>query len=443
MNVQEKNKYLIFRISWLILLITTVCDYNIADKISLGFFSINIQASSIGIVIYILLFLLTFPMKEIPKVFNSKFDKWNIMFLSLLLIIAYISGYFSVMQKYALVTTSSRYLLYFIAFIITLCYFWYYARTGIFILRSFVYVNLLIALSSIAEYFIPSFYRILVDHFGIMQSKHALMYFGNLAYMRPSGFITDANLTAFTLGLSSILLLLNREKFNKIFLYIFYTIAGLSFGMLASRSALIMVIFLFAAAIVFKKVNWKNALVYFVLFIIIQLITQQTQARFFNITDESRKMDELEHGRPLIWKADYLAMKIKPWIGIGSGVFFKQSDIFIAKAEDRINDETYYNDLNNPDFEMIQGINPHNIFFTMQIEYGVFGTILFTIMVIFNLIYLFRTKNFISLSASLGILFVSSLSNYAPYYKYYLLIIIIYYILMHSDFKLANGVQRS
>ena len=437
------NRTIFFKISWLVLLISTICDYTIADKFSLGFFTINIQASSLALVIYLLVFIITFPLKEIPAVLNDKYNKGNIIILALLLFIAYLSSYFSLMQKYALVTTTSRYTLYFLSLIITLCYIKYYEKAVEFILKSFVYINLFIALSSIAEYFIPGFYRILFDHFGIMESRHSNIRFGIAVYMRPSGFVTDSNLTAFTLGLSSYLLLLNREKFNKIFEYSFYIITGITFGMLASRSALIMVVFLLVTLLVFRQVYWKNALVYFILFVVIQIITPQTQARFLNISDKKKKMEEMELGRPLIWKADYLAMQINPWIGIGSGVFFKQSEVFIAKVENKISEDKYFTGINDPALEMNQGINPHNIFFTMQIEYGVGGTILFLNLVLYNLVYLFRNKKFNSLASALGILFVSSLSNYAPYYKYYLLIIIIYYVSINCNLKPADGIQRS
>lgn len=442
MNIGAEKRLKYFKISWFILLISTVCDYNITDKLSLGFFSVNVQASSIALVIYLFVFVFTFPIKELTAIFNSKYDKINIYILAALLLIAYISSYFSLMQKYAIVTTTSRYTLYFLSLLITLCYVKHYKNAGEFILKSFIYVNLFIALSSLAEYFIPAFYRLLVDHFGIMESRHAVMKLGDQYYMRPSGFITDSNLTAFTLGLSSYFLLLNRGKFNRFFEYSFYLIAGISFGLIASRSALITVIFLLFTLIVFRQVNWKNGLVYFILFLLVQLITPQTQARFFNISDKKKNMEEIELGRPLIWKADYLAMREKPVIGIGSGVFFKQSEIYIAKIEKKINDSVFFAGINNPAPENKQGINPHNIFFTMQIEHGIGGTLLFVILVIFNLIFLIRYKKFNSLAVVTAILFVSSLSNYAPYYKYYLLIVLISYVLIFTNFKPDSNVQR-
>jgi len=46
-----------------------------------------------------------------------------------------------------------------------------------------------------------------------------------------------------------------------------------------------------------------------------------------------------------------------------------------------------------------------------------------------------RLKN--ALAVILSIILVSSLSNYAPYYKYFLLICIIYYINIRNDLKLS------
>jgi O-antigen ligase len=437
MNIKRETGLLIFKATWLILLISTVCDLEIADKISLGFFSINIQASSLAAIIYIGAFLLTFPLKEIDL---GKYYKVNISILFILLCIAYLSGYFSVMQKYALITTTSRYTLFLLALFITICYSKKFIEAGNFILKSFVYINFFIALSCLAEYFIPDFYNFLVNNFGVMESRHSNIHMEDVAYMRPSGFVTDANLSAFTLGLSSFILLLNRSKFNRYFTYIYYLITGLCFGMLASRSSLLMVLFLFIIAVILKQVQWKQAVVYFILFFLIQCLTPQTQARFFYISDEKKQDEEMELGRPLIWKADYLAMQQKPWFGIGSGVFFKQSEIYIAKVENKISEEAYNAALNNPALENKQGINPHNIFFTMQIEYGSAGSILLIIFVLYNISYLYKSKKYIALATALGFLFVSSLSNYAPYYKYYLLLIIIFFSI--SEFNLIIKEEK-
>jgi O-antigen ligase/polysaccharide polymerase Wzy-like membrane protein len=435
MKIQKETGRVIFKATWLLMLVFTICDLNIAGGFSFGLFTLNIQASSFAVLIYIAAFLLTYPLKEIKL---AKYDKTNILILLILLCAAYLSSYLSVMQKYALVTTTSRYTLFLLALFITICYSKNFDEAGNFILKSFVIINFFVALSCLAEYFITDFYNILVSHFGVMESKHSNIHMNNIVYMRPSGFVTDANLAAFTLGVSSFLLLLNQSKFNRIFTYFYYLITGLCFGMLASRSAFLMVLFLIITAVILKHVQWKQAVVYFLLFFIIQGLTPQTQARFFYFSDEKKHDEEMELGRPLIWKADYLAMRQKPWIGIGSGVFFKQSDIYIAKVENKISEETYNAVLINPELENKQGINPHNIFFTMQIEYGAVGSILFLIFVLYNIIYLIRSKKLMALAAALGILFVSSLSNYAPYYKYYLLIIIIFFFISDFDLKIKE-----
>ena len=437
MDLTKGKRFKYFKVTWLILILGTVCDLTLSGKVNLGFFNINIQLSSIAVIIYIISFFIVYPLKEFPAVFKNKLYRNNIIVFTLLLIIAYVSSYFSLFQKYALVTTTSRYTLYLMALVISLSYVKYFEKAGEFILKSFIYTNFLIILSCLADYYIPDFYQFLVDHFGHMESKHSVMRIDGVVYKRPSGFITDTNLTAFSLGFSSFILLINRNKFNKYFEYAFYIFAGYCFGMASSRSALILVIFLLVFALIMKKVNWRNGVVYFLLFIAVQFITPQTQARFFDISNKEKKIEEMELGRPLIWKADYLAMRIKPVIGIGSGVFFKLSDTLIARVKNEITDEQLNTAISDTRIDPVKGINPHNIFFTMQIEYGIAGTVLFVIIVLYNIINFLKTKNYLTLAAALGILFVSSLSNYAPYYKYYLLMFIIFYVL--ADYKLRPG----
>ncbi len=437
MELTREKRFIYFKIAWLILILGTVCDLTLSGKVNLGFFNINIQLSAIAVIIYIILFFFIYPLKEFPVVFKNELHRNNIIIFTLLLIAAFVSSYFSMFQKFAIITTTSRYALYLLALILSLCYVKYFEKAGEFILRTFIFTNFLIILSCLADYYIPDFYQFLVDHFGHMESKHSFMKIDGFIYKRPSGFITDTNLTAFSLGFSSFLLLVNRNKFNKYFEYTFYILAGYCFGMASSRSAFIMVIFLLVIALIIKKISWRNGVVYFLLFIAVQFITPQTQARFFDISSKEKKIEEMELGRPLIWKADYLAMRIKPVIGIGSGVFFKLSDTLIARVKNEITDEQLNAAISDIRTDPVKGINPHNIFFTMQIEYGITGTVLFIILILYNMMHLIKTKNYLTLAAAFGILFVSSLSNYAPYYKYYLLIFIIFYIL--TDYKLRPG----
>jgi len=437
------NRYKYFKISWIVLIFGTVCDLTISEKLALGVLNVHIQLSSISALIYLLSFFIIFPINELPILFKNSFHKNNIFLFILLLLTAYLSSYLSFMQKYAIVTTTSRYTMYLLVFVITVYYSLYFEKAPEFILKSFIYLNFFIALSSLADYYLPGFYQVLVDYFGHMESRHSNIRIGGVIYLRPSGFVTDTNLTAFSLGFSSVILLINRIKFNKYFEYIFYVIVGYSFGMASSRSAFLIVIFLLAIILIFKQVSWKHAAVYVLLFITFQLLTPQTQARFFYFSDKKQKYEEMELGRPLIWKADYLAMRIKPVVGIGSGIFFKLSDTLISRVQNKITDEQLNTAIFDPRTDPSKGINPHNIFFTMIIEHGIAGAILFITLVLFNLFYFFKLKKYMSLAAAIGILFVSSLSNYAPYYKYYLLTFIVYYIISGLNLKLSNELPKS
>jgi O-antigen ligase len=444
MESATKNKFLIFKITWTFLLLGAVCDYVITDKFSLGFFSINLPFSSVTAVIYLLAFVFVYPLREVVSIFKIKFNNTNLILIFLLLIMAYISSYFSVMPKFAITTTTTRYLLYFFIFLATILYYNFFQEAGKFILKSFVYINILVAVSSLADYFIPGFNRLLIESFGHMENKHSALKIGDIIYPRPSGLVTDTNLTAFSITFSSFLLMLNLKNFNKYFIYSFYILCGISFGMLASRSSLITITFFFACILVFKLAAGKKAIILILIFYAVQLITPQTQARILQLFDDKNRIEEMEIGRPLVWKAAFIAMKMKSGVGIGSGVFFKQSDLYISKVKGEISENKFNEEITNPNHVPEEGINPHNIFFVMFIEYGIPGLILFLVLVFYNFFeIILKKKKYVTLIGMLGILFVSSLSNYVPYYKYYLLILIIFYVSINSNLILNDDVRQN
>lgn len=443
MNINIKIRYYIFRIAYAFFLLGTVIDLTIKENASLILFNVNIQLSSLAVLIYIITFPLFFPINESRIFFISKYFKINLIILTFLLFTAFVSSYFSLFQKFALVNTVSRYFLYFIALIITIIYTQQYKNAVTYVLKSFIFINFIILLSCIADYYIPSFYQILVDYFGHMESRHSYLRIGETIYSRPSGFITDTNLTGVTIGLSVILLLINRKFFNKYFEFLYYSAAGYCFGMASSRSALIFTVFLFLVIFLYKPIKRKIIFYVITLFFMFSLLTPQTMARILQIFDKAYKVEEIERGRPLIWKADYIAMQLKPVTGIGSGVFFKLSDTLIAKVQDKITDEQLTKAVNNPGTSPANGFNPHNIFFTMQIEHGIIGSILFLILVFYNFYYLYKSKQYLSFAVAAGLIFVSSLSNYAPYYKYYLLIIIVFFVLSGINLMLSDDIKRS
>ncbi|MBZ0204032.1 MAG: O-antigen ligase family protein [Ignavibacteria bacterium] len=427
MELKDK-KFLIFKIAWVIMMLGTICDYSISDNFSLGFLSVKLQLSSIVVLFYLGVFFAIVPFGETLQIFKSKFDKFNLVLLGMMLVLAYISGYLSILQKQALVHTTSRYFLYFLFLIATLAFTKYIEGSAKFIVTSFIYVNLLVVLSSLADFLIPEFNKLLAESFGHMGLRDSIMKIGGVIYLRPSGFVSDTNLTGLSIAFAMLLLLLNRRNFNKYFVYLFSILAGLSFGMLASRSALVTVSAFFVVAIALKFLHWKNVIAFILLFYAVQLITPQTQARMLQIFDNEIKEEELENGRPLVWKAGVIAMRVKPWIGIGSGVFFMQSDLFIAKVKGEIDESTFCQQINDPLYTSEGGINPHNIILTMLIEYGYAGTLLFILLMLYNIIELNKQKKYVTLMMLLGLLFVSMLSNYSPYYKYFLMIVVVSYV---------------
>ncbi len=437
------KKYTVFKVTWALLLVGTICDYNISDSFGFGSFSAKLQLSSAVILTYLLSFLIIVPFREFSHLFRNKYDRMNIVILGLLLIVAYISSYFSLMQKYALVNTTSRYFLFFLVLIATIVYSKYFADSVKFIYTSFIYANFIVIVSCLADYLFPDFNRLLIQSFGHMGLRDSIMKIGGVIYMRPSGFVSDTNLTGFSIALSFFLLLLNHRNFNKYLIYVFSIFSGLCFGMLASRSALITISAFIILSIVFKYMKWKNVLVFILIFYSVQFLTPQTQARVLQIFDKEMKTEELEHGRPLIWKAGVIALGVKPSLGIGSGVFFMQSDVFIAKAKELIDENDFSREIMDPMHVPLSGINPHNIFLTMLIEHGYAGLLLFTILLLHILYKTIKQKKYISLIMMLGLLFVSLLSNYSPYYKYFLLMVVIYYVYADKRLTVDDGIQKS
>ncbi len=430
----DERKYLIFKISWFLLLLGIICDVAIYENISFFIFTLNIQTSSLVLIAYILVFFLIVPLKKINQLLTEKFDRNNILVLSSLLLTAFISSYLSDMRNFAIGTTIFRYALFFLCFICTLVYSYYFKNASRYIFKSFIVFNFFIILSSFADFYFPDFNRLLVTYFGHMEAKHSSLKINGINYIRPSGFVTDTNLTAFTLIFSCLLLLINLKQFRKKYLiYIFYLCAGYSFGMLASRSALIAVVASSILFFIFRYAERKEILIFFLLFFLVQLLTPQTQARLNQIFNKAYIEEEMGMGRLVIWKADILAFETSPVIGIGSGVFFKKSNTFLAQADKIPLSEflkKYEIDVNTPNKG---GINPHCIFLVMLCEYGVIGLIIFIVLLVQFTKGLVSRKLYISLIFLGSLLFVSSLSNYAPYYKYYMLICIIFYILSKNN----------
>ena len=436
MNFSDNKKYKFFCASWVLLMLGIICDISITENIRISFVKVNLQTSSIVLIIYLFIFFTIIPLKEI---ISGLADRANFIYFFigvLLLLIAFISSSLSDMRSFALSTTFFRYTLFLLCFFCTVIYCRHFENAGMFIFKSFIYFNVLIILSSFADFYFPSVNRVFIKYFGHMEGRHSNFKINGVEYIRPSGLVTDTNLTAFTIVFSGLLILLNPKEFkNKYFIYAFYLAGGFSFGMLASRSALIAVVFSVVLFGIFKFVKRKDVLVFLLLFFLVQLLTPQTQARINQIFNKTYIEEEIGIGRPIIWKAAINAFKSKPIIGIGSGVFFKESYIFLNQLISSYSQEyrdQYHLILQAPDSG---GVNPHSIFLVMLAEYGLIGLAAFLVLMFILIGNLLKNRLYISLIIFASLLFVSSLSNYAPYYKYYLMLCIIFYILSKNNMR--------
>jgi len=274
------------------------------------------------------------------------------------------------------------------------------------------------------------------------------MKIGSETFMRPMGFITDANLTAFFVAFSMLLMLVNNELFkSKILRIFYYFISSYVFGMLASRGALLIVIFSVTVFFIAKLVTKKELYLFLLLFIIGQVITPQTQARIEQLFNPKARIEQLfnpktineefEVGRPVIWKASFELFKLNPLFGAGPGNFFEVSDIYIRKILENKKDLN----ITNPEasnYHKIDKYNPHNIFLVMATETGIIGLIIFLMLLIVIFNYYRKSGYLLSIIFLINILIVSFVSNYAPYYKIYLIICIVFFVLSMDNMKIKR-----
>ena len=114
--------------------------------------------------------------------------------------------------------------------------------------------------------------------------------------------------------------------------------------------------------------------------------------------------------------------------------------ISIAKGEKsrEILNNFDYSNLNIEEYD----VNPHSIFLAILSEYGIIGFVIFLVFLIFIFHHLIRNKLWTSILFVSGLLFVSSVSGYVPYYKYYLLICIVFFILLDKNMLINNISER-
>ena len=119
-------------------------------------------------------------------------------------------------------------------------------------------------------------------------------------------------------------------------------------------------------------------------------------------------------------------------IGIGTGVFFAESIDYLKEVWDESSHGDFWS------YERYR-LNPHNIFLSMLSEEGIIGFIIFVILIIYYLRLLAQQKKYIALTIMIALLIVSSLSNYAPYYKYYMVLCIALYVCAKQEMKVMSN----
>jgi O-antigen ligase len=431
--IPEKYKYLFFKISWVILLLSVICDYSIGTHVHWELIQkITIPKPSAGPAMYVIIFFMLVDWKTIVSVFKNRGDRITIILLTLLLGSIYLSALFSEHRDTALQSAIFRFTIFYLCFICTLIYTYRFKNSTNFVLKSIIYINILVVVSSIIDYYIPSFNALLVERFGHLEPKHSVLKLAGEKYMRPSGLVTDTNLTAFSIILSCLSLLLNDDKFkSRIFKYSFYALSGYSFGMLASRSALIAMVFSVAVFFFTKKIERKRIYIFLIIFFVVQLMTPQTLSRIRQVFEKQYIEEDITVGRLVLWKAAFKAFESSPVIGIGTGVFFLKSIDYLRDVWDA----SSHGDFNS--YERYR-VNPHNVFLSMLAEEGIIGFTIFVVLIIYYLRLLVQQKKYIALTVMIALLIVSSLSNYAPYYKYYMVLCIALYICAKQDMKIES-----
>lgn len=421
------TKYLIFKISFFILCLGTLCDTMLFTNLNIGFFHINIETPKTAIVLYILCFLLITDHK-FANVF-TRFDKKIIFFVLFIFLSALLSSFFSPVREKAF-KTLLNYTTYFVCLLITLKIINQFKDAGNYILKSFLFINFLLVISCILDFYVPPFNQFLIENFGHNELKHSFFKINGVMILRPSGLTSDTNLAAFSIAAALMLIVLNYDKFkNKFIVWAYILLSGFAFGMLSSRSAQIIILLSGFLFIIFKKVNYKTVLQVVVIFFAVQLATPQTLARINRLFDKEAIEEEATFGRAMIWNGAWLAFQENKIIGLGPGVFFNKSIEYISRTIEKSKFDT---------LEKTQ-YNPHNIFLVFLAEQGIIGTIIFLSLLIFLINYFIKEKKYLSLIFLLSVLIVSSLSNYAPFYKYYLIVCIIIYCLDKQDYKLKEN----
>lgn len=423
--INKKTAGIIFRVIWVYFLVANIAELKLHTELDLIPFIHVSEIPFIRYITLILVLLILVPPREIIRIFERKQDVIIMILLLMLLVSFFVSSVLSPHQETAM-RVLYRFVFYFAVFMMTMIANRYFDGTSDFLIKSFVYINILVIAGSLLDFYVPEFHKILLSNFGRPEAIHSYMKIGGEKVMRPMGFLTDTNLTAFSIALSSILLVVNENKFNRIFRYLFYILGSYSFGMLTSRGALLIYILSIAILLIWKTVNRRQLIIFLVIFIVFQVMTPQTYSRISSLISRDKIEEEITVGRPVIWKAAFIVFSENPFVGVGPGVFFELSQKYIRDIL-TMNPQINIDYPEKEGYHKIDKLNPHNIFLVMLSETGITGTLAFLILISVLYYFFIKEKKYYSVLFLTNLIVVSSLSNYAPYYKFYLAACIVLY----------------
>jgi len=244
-----------------------MCDYKLGEGLKFFNFNLKILTSSVVLITYIIIFLLIIPIRDALNILKNYENKKILLLIILLLVEGFISSIFSKYPNLALSTMIFRYSLFFLTFISTMVYTKYFEGSINFLIRSFIILNLFLVISCLLDFYFPNFNQFLVDNLGHMKTEDSFFKIGGIIYLRPAGFLTETNLTAFSIAFSNIIMLINIKNFKyKKLLFGYFLLLGYVFGMLGSRSALIFLLFVLLSMFILKIIERKTIFIFMMFF---------------------------------------------------------------------------------------------------------------------------------------------------------------------------------
>lgn len=79
-GIDLNKKYLLFRITWVVLILSIMCDILIVDDLQIFYFNLKILSSSLGLILYLAVFFLIVSPKQIVEILRN-YEKKKILIL--------------------------------------------------------------------------------------------------------------------------------------------------------------------------------------------------------------------------------------------------------------------------------------------------------------------------------------------------------------------------